>query len=119
MNYFLIALVGLVGGIGSGLFGVGGGAIFVPLLILLCRLDAHVAIGTSLAVIVPTAIVALVTHHGGGMVNWRFAACLAVLAVIGAWLGARLSLQTDAALLRRLFALLLIGISLKLFFMKS
>ena len=116
MNFILIVFIGLLGGLASGLFGVGGGAIFVPLLVFLVHLDIHLAIGTSIAVIVPTAIMGIYKHGSAGMIDWKTVAILSVFAIIGAFFGAQLSLKLDVVTLRRLFAVFLLFLSLKLFF---
>ena len=116
MPYLLTALIGFFGGITSGLFGVGGGVLFVPLLILIHRFDPHLAIGTSLAVIVPTALIAFLRNLQAGMVHWPTVGVLVLLSLAGAWFGAGMSLKIDAALLRRLYAVFLFALSLKMFF---
>lgn len=118
MTYLLLALIGLLGGLSSGLFGVGGGLIFVPLLMLLRAFDPHMAIGTSLAIVVPTAVVALLKHQSAGMVNWKVIPVIILFALVGAWLGASISLQIDNQLLKRFYAVFLIAIALKIFFTK-
>ena len=116
MSYLLLALTGLLGGLASGLFGIGGGLIFVPLLILIRHVDSHLAVGTSIAVIVPTALIAAMKHGKAGMIDWKAVPLLVLFAVLGAWLGASLSLQMNPLLLRRLFAVLLLVLSVKMFF---
>lgn len=116
MSYFLVALIGLAGGIASGLFGVGGGVIFVPFLILVKQMDPHVAIGTSIAVIVPTALIAAWKHSMAGVIDWKIVFFLIGFSMLGAWVGAVLSLKWDVLLLRRLFALLMVFVAVKLFF---
>jgi len=116
MPLIWIPLIGLFGGICSGLFGVGGGAIFVPLLIFLCGVNMHLAIGTSLAVVVPTALVAAIRHGIADMIDFRMALGLVLFSMIGAWLGAKLSLSLDVLLLKRMFAVLLVLFAVKLFF---
>lgn len=116
MSYFIVALIGILGGLASGLFGVGGGLIFVPLLILLRGADPHVAIGTSLAAIVPTAVVGAYRHYGSGMIDWKIALLLVVFAAAGAWIGAGLSIRLDTIMLRKLFAIFLLLVSFKMFF---
>ncbi len=87
--------VGLAAGLLSGLFGVGGGTVIVPMLVLLLGFDQKLASGTSLAAIVPTAAVGVVSYAIHGSVAWIPAVILAVGAVVGAqigtWLLARLS----------------------------
>lgn len=116
MRWFLVGLIGLAGGLMSGLFGVGGGVIFVPLLILLLGWNVHLAIGTSLAVIVPTAVVGALRHGASGEVDLKTAFILALLAMVGAWMGAGLSLQLDTVILRKLFSVFLVVLAFRLFF---
>lgn len=116
MTILLTALIGLLGGLASGLFGVGGGTIFVPLLVMLRDWNAHLAIGTSLAVIVPTAIAGIMKYQSAGMIDWKTVLILSCFTILGAWFGAQLSLKLDALLLKRLFAIFLVGVALKLFF---
>lgn len=86
--------VGLAAGLLSGLFGVGGGTVIVPMLVLLLRFDQRLAAGTSLAAIGPTAAVGVVSYAVHGSVAWIPALILAAGAVVGAqigtWLLARL-----------------------------
>ncbi|QKJ18611.1 sulfite exporter TauE/SafE family protein [Microbacterium hominis] len=87
--------VGLLAGLLSGLFGVGGGTVIVPLLVLILAFDQRLASGTSLAAIVPTATVGVISYGVQGEVAWIPALILAAGAVVGAqigtWLLARLS----------------------------
>ncbi len=88
-------LTGLLAGALSGLFGVGGGIVIVPLLVFFLGFDQRLAAGTSLAAIVPTAAVGVVSYALHGSVSWLAAALLAVGAIggaqIGSWLLSRLS----------------------------
>ncbi len=89
--------VGLLAGVLSGLFGVGGGIVIVPMLSLLLGFDHRLAAGTSLAAIVPTAAVGVVTYATHGSVAWIPALIIASAAVVGAqggaWLLHRLPLD--------------------------
>ena len=114
MFFLYAALIGLVSGITSGLFGVGGGVVMVPAMALLLRLDVKVAIGTSLAVIIPTALVGTFKHHELGHVNWRVAGALVPMALVGGLLGAWLTKVLPAADLKRAFGGLLMLVGLRL-----
>ncbi|MGH7890562.1 MAG: TSUP family transporter [Thermodesulfobacteriota bacterium] len=118
MSYFIIAVIGTLGGLVSGLFGVGGGVLFVPLLILLKNFNPHLAIGTSLAVIVPTALASALRHSLAGMIDWKTVVLLTLFAILGAWLGSELSLKLDTVTLKRFYAIFLFLLALKLFFQK-
>ncbi|UJP10314.1 sulfite exporter TauE/SafE family protein [Microbacterium sp. KUDC0406] len=82
--------IGLGAGLLSGLFGVGGGTVIVPMLVLLLHFDQRRAAGTSLAAIVPTAAVGVVSYAVSGSVAWIPALILALGAVVGAQIGTRL-----------------------------
>lgn len=113
------AMIGILGGFLGGLFGVGGGTIFVPLLMLLKGFDAHRAVGTSLVVIMFTALGGAFFHGKGGMVDWKAAIFLGLFSLLGVWLGTKLSLKLDAVTLQRIFAVYLVIIAIQLFFFKQ
>jgi uncharacterized membrane protein YfcA len=99
---------GVAVGILSALFGVGGGILMVPFLLLALDQTQHIAEGTSLAVIVPTAIAGVLAHRRSGFVSFSNAAWLAAGGIGGAWLGAEIALGLDADILQVLFALFLL-----------
>ncbi|HEY8791595.1 MAG TPA: sulfite exporter TauE/SafE family protein [Gaiellaceae bacterium] len=107
MTYVLAIALGLVAGVLAGMFGVGGGLLFVPTLILL-GLNQHEAIGTSLLAIVPTVLVGTWRQSRYGNVRWRAAAVLGVAAAITAQGGVALAESLPPTTLRRLFAGLLV-----------
>ena len=113
------AFIGVLGGFLGGLFGVGGGTIFVPLLMLLKGFDVHRAIGTSLLIIIFTALSGALFHGKAGMVDWKAAVVLVVFSILGVWLGTKLSLKLEAVMLQRIFAVFLVLIAVKIFFFKQ
>lgn len=86
---FIAPLIGLFAGVVSGLFGVGGGIIVVPGLVLLLDFPQRRASGTSMATILASTVAALAVFANDGEVDWRAAAILGAGAVLGSWLGAR------------------------------
>lgn len=109
-----LVLIGLVSGFLSALFGVGGGIVVVPLLILLCRFGPHVATATSLAGIVITALAGAITYAFHGEIDLGYAALVGVPAAFGATLGATLQRRLQAKALTYLFALFLVGVAISL-----
>ena len=85
-----IVLVGVAAGFLSGLFGVGGGILIVPGLVLVAKMDQRIAHGTSLAAVLPISASSLLSYWAHDHVDWRVGACLAVGALAGAVLGTRL-----------------------------
>jgi hypothetical protein len=110
----LLLVIGLVAGVIAAGLGVGGGIIFVPALVLFLDYPQQLAQGTSLAVILPTAVVGAIVHARRGRVIGKLALPIASAGVVGALLGAGLALQLDGLLLRRLFATLLVILALRL-----
>jgi uncharacterized protein len=100
--------LGVGSGVVSGLLGVGGGVLMVPGMVLLLSMTQHVAEGTSLLVIIPTALVGAYTHWRNGYVMLRVAAILGVLGIFGALIGSRIALAVPSHTLRVLFALYLL-----------
>ncbi len=116
MQYLISIVVGLISGITSGLFGVGGGVVMVPAMILLLGVDMKKAVGTSLAVIIPTAIVTTFKHYKQGNVEWGLSLSLAPAAIIGGYLGAWLTLHLKSSDLKRAFGLFLAAVGVYIFF---
>lgn len=82
-----LIIIGLVSGIASGLFGIGGGILIVPSLIYILRFSPALAIGTSLAVLLPpVGIAAVYEYYRHGNVNIKFALVIAVSLIIGGWI---------------------------------
>jgi uncharacterized protein len=107
--------IGLLAGLLSGLFGVGGGTVIVPLLVLILGFDQRLAAGTSLAAIVPTATVGVISYGVHGSVDWVAALLLAVGAVAGAQLGTWLLPRVPLTVLRWAFVGFLIVVIVSLF----
>ncbi len=121
MNYLLAGIIGLVGGVTSGLFGVGGGIVMVPAMVLLLSppiRDVKQAIGTSLAVIIPTAVIGSFRHHQLQNVHWPTVLALAPAAVAGTLLGTWCTTQISADNLKRLFGGFVILVGIRLLFFK-
>lgn len=113
--YLTFVFIGLTAGLLSGLFGVGGGTVIVPLLVLMLHFDQRRAAGTSLAAIVPTASVGVISYAMSGSVAWIAALILAAGAVIGAQIGTRLLPRVSQAALRWGFVVFLVIVIASLF----
>ncbi len=109
-------LIGLAAGIVSGLFGVGGGIVVVPGLVLLLGFPQRRASSTSVATIVAAAIAALIVFSSDGEVDWPAAAALGVGAIVGAWLGARYLDRIPERWLTIAFVIVLLAASIRLAF---
>jgi uncharacterized membrane protein YfcA len=109
------ALIGLAGGVLSGLFGIGGGVVIVPLLVLFAGLTAKQAAGTSLAaLLLPVGILGALEYWNAGYIDVRLAVIVAVGILIGAFIGARLAIGLPNEVVQRAFGVLLVVIGLRL-----
>ena len=114
----LLLCIGLLAGVLSGLIGIGGGIIMIPLLLLL-GLSQHQAQGTSLAVLaVPVTALAAFNYYKEGYVDWKYSALIAVFFVIGGYIGSKFALQIDEKVLKKIFGFVLLLVAGKLIFGK-
>jgi hypothetical protein len=112
--YVALVAFGALGGVASGLLGVGGGTLMVPFLTLAAGLSQHAAEATSLLVILPTAIVGTVTLRRRGIGDAAVALRFGVVGAVGAVAGALLALALPGAALRIVFAVFVGVVGLKL-----
>ena len=113
----LAVLVGLIGGTLSGLTGLGGGFIMVPLLVYLFGMSQHGAQGTSLAVLLPPlGLLAFMQYYRNGHVDVRIAVLVAVGFFFGGYAGGYVAQLIPGPLLRKGFAVVMAGIALDMFF---
>jgi uncharacterized membrane protein YfcA len=103
----LAAVLGLFGGIFAGLFGVGGGVMFVPTLVLVLGLTQVHAEATSLLAIIPTVLVGAWRQRTHGNLRWRPALIVGLASIAGVEGGARIARALPEDVLRRLFAVLM------------
>jgi uncharacterized membrane protein YfcA len=112
----VLILIGAIGGLLSGAFGVGGGIIMVPLLTTVAKLDHRRAAATSLVAIIPAGVVGAITYGLGGHVDLIAAILIAAGGVAGSFIGTRLLHRLSLRWLRWLFIALLILVAIRLFF---
>ncbi|HEY9168337.1 MAG TPA: sulfite exporter TauE/SafE family protein [Lutibacter sp.] len=118
----ILIIIGLSAGILSGLVGVGGGIIMVPLFVLFLGLTQHNAQGLSLAVMLPpVTFLAVYNYHtagNGGNIDWRVAITVSILFIIGGFLGSKIALQIDQRMLRKIFGVFMLIVAIRLIFTK-
>ena len=107
-------IAGVAAGVLSGVFGVGGGAIFVPALVLIFGVGQLDAEGTSLLAMIPVALLGAVTQSRSGLVSWRPALVIGLTAGIGVLGGSVLANHVSQADLRRIFAVFLLFVAAQL-----
>jgi len=110
-----VVAIGLGAGLLSGMFGVGGGILVVPALVMLLRFDQRLANGTSLGAVLPISVASLVTYWSHDNVDWSMALWLAIGALGGAILGTKWIHVLPRKVLGYLFAAMLIATAVRLF----
>jgi len=116
-SILIFAGLGITIGILAGFFGIGGGALMVPALVILAGMTQHQAQGTSLAALVyPVGLLGAISYFRGGHVNILGAAILGLGVMVGSYFGAERAVEVPDAVLRRAFAIFLILIAVRMFF---
>ena len=115
----ILIVIGLLAGILSGLVGVGGGILMIPLLIMFLGLTQHQAQGTALfAMLPPIGILAAMNYYKEGFVKWEYAAVIALTFVVGGYFGSKLSISLPDQTVRRVFGVIMLIGAIKLIFSK-
>jgi uncharacterized membrane protein YfcA len=121
MEYLGYLALGSVAGLVSGLFGLGGGTVIVPILLLVFaaqgippEISTHMAIATSLACISITSISSIYTHYQKGAVNWSLAQLFIPGMVLGTFIGTSFFVSLDGVALQLLFGVFLLAIGLQM-----
>jgi uncharacterized protein len=108
-SWLLFACIGIFAGTASGFFGIGGGVIIVPALVLLAGFGQKMATGTSLAVlVVPVGLAAVIEYYRSGNVDIRAAAIIAVFLVAASWFTAHIATRMNATYLKLAFGMFII-----------
>jgi len=114
--FLILVLIGLVAGTFSGLIGVGGAIIIIPALIFLLGMDQYSAQGTSLAtLLLPIGLLAVLNYYKEGELNIKYAMVIAAAFFVGGYFGSKFALEIPEAVLRKIFAVTLVVIAVKMF----
>lgn len=112
-------VVGVIVGIFSGLVGVGGGVLLVPILIYGFKMNQKLAQGTSLAMLLPpTGILAFMKYYKAGNADLKLGLLIALGVVVGGYFGGLWAQEIPVNTLRKAFALFLAAVAVKMFFQK-
>lgn len=109
--------IGLVAGVMAGLFGIGGGLLIVPALVVVARMPMHLATGTSLgALLLPAGLLGALVYYRAGNLHVKAALLIALGLLIGAWFGAHLAQEIRTPTLTRMFAVFLVAVAVRMWF---
>jgi uncharacterized membrane protein YfcA len=115
----ILILIGLLAGIFSGLIGIGGALIIIPALIFILHMDQYTAQGTSLAIMLPPiGLLAAYNYYKAGALNLQYALIIAAAFFVGGYLGSKFAVSIPLETLRKIFAIVLIAIAIKMLWSK-
>ena len=115
----ILIVIGLLAGILSGIVGIGGGLLMIPMLIFFLGLSQHAAQGTSLAVMLPPiGILAVMNYYKAGFVECKFALIIAITFIIGGYFGAKFAVSVSPIVLKKIFGVVLLLAAIKMIFGK-
>ena len=112
----LPVILGFFAGILTGIMGIGGGVVLVPMMVLLLGVQQHLAQGISMVDIIPTVLVAIFKLRNSRLFQFRMALLLAAGSMLGSLVSSNLVQQIDGAVLKRIFGILVIYSSYKMIF---
>ena len=116
----IVILIGLAAGMLSGLVGVGGGIIIVPALVFFLGFSQHEAIGTSLGILLlPAGILAVMNYYKKGFIDLKVVLILFIGYIIGSYFGSKVSLSVAETSLKKVFAVILMIVAVKMLFFDS
>lgn len=114
----ILALIGLAAGLMSGMVGIGGGLVIVPALVYFLAFTQHQAQGNSLTLLMfPVGILGVINYYKKGYVDFRVAGMLAIGFVLGSYLGSKFSLSLPQETLKKVFAVMMLVLALKMLFL--
>jgi uncharacterized protein len=118
-DIIVFIIIGITAGTVSGLLGIGGAIIIVPALVLFTGFSQETAQGTTLLLMIPPiGLLAALEYYKAGQVNIKAAVIIAVFFFISALFGGKLALKLDPQVLRKIFAVLLLIVAVRMFFTK-
>ena len=113
----ILIFIGLIAGVLSGMVGVGGGILMVPMFVIFLGLTQHNAQGMSLAVMLPpVTFFAVYNYHKAGEIDWRMALIVSAVFIIGGFFGSKIALKIDQLTLKKIFGVMMLIAAIKLMF---
>ncbi|MEZ5174197.1 MAG: sulfite exporter TauE/SafE family protein [Bacteroidia bacterium] len=114
-----LLVIGLFAGFASGMVGIGGGVVIVPALVYFLHLSQHEAQGVSIGMLLmPVGFLAAYNYYKSGNFHFSYSVLIGVTFVLGAFLGSKVSLRIDEVLMKRIFGIVMLLLSIKMIFSK-
>ncbi len=114
LSFLFIVVLGFGAGILTGIMGVGGDVVMVPMMVLLLGVSQHLAQGISMLVIIPTVMVAILKLRNSNLFEYRTALLLAAGSIVGSLLSSNMVQLIDGVILKRIFGVLVVYSSIRM-----
>jgi uncharacterized protein len=115
----ILLIIGTITGVMAGMLGIGGGLVVIPALVMIMGMSQQAAQGTSLAMMLPPiGILAAYNYYKAGHVDIKIALLLAIMFIIGSFFGSKLAIRLPQELLKKIFGIFLLLVSIKMLFWK-
>lgn len=112
---FILLIIGLLAGFFSGLIGIGGGVIIVPVLVYVLHMNQISAQGTTLFMfLLPIGVLSVYNYYKAGQVDFKTGAIMAITFLVGSYFGSKTAVSVDARLIKQIFAVFMILIGFKM-----
>ena len=119
MTFLILVVIGLAAGFLGGMIGLGGAIILIPALVMFLAMDQRMAQGTTIAIMLPPiGVFAAFNYYRAGYVNIKYALIIAVVFMIGGYLGSKVALNVPVNTLKKIFAVVLVAVAAKMVFTK-
>jgi uncharacterized membrane protein YfcA len=118
-SLFILLAVGLAAGFLSGMVGIGGGIIIVPVLVYFLGFTQHQAQGTTLFMfLLPIGILGVYNYHSKGFVDFKTAIIIAITFVVGSYFGSKIAISLDQKIVKQIFGAIILVLGAKMLFWK-
>ena len=116
-TFLILAIIGLAAGFLGGMIGLGGAIILIPAMVMFLAMDQRTAQGTTIAIMLPPiGFFAAFNYYKAGYVNIKYALVIAIVFMVGGYLGSKLALNIPVSVLKKVFAVVLVLIAAKMVF---
>ncbi|HRG58141.1 MAG TPA: sulfite exporter TauE/SafE family protein [Bacteroidia bacterium] len=118
-HVFILLFIGICAGFLSGMVGIGGGIVIVPMLVYFLGFEQHTAQGTTLFMFLfPIGILGVMNYYNKGNVDMKTAAVICTTFILGSYFGSKIALSIDKSTITKVFGVIFLLISLKMIFGK-
>ena len=120
IELLLLITIGLFAGVFSGVLGIGGGLLIIPCLVYIMKMTQHAAQGTTLALMLPPiTLMSVYVYWKAGHVDWKITLFVCIGFFVGSFFGGKIAVALPSLVLKRIFAVFLIGLAINMLLQKQ